>query len=76
MYKVIMVKGQNVPPEEEVQERIDALGEGWELVTIQTDQMAWGEMSPGEYEFVRPMHVYYITTVIMKRVSSSVPLNE
>jgi hypothetical protein len=59
MQKIIIVDSRNTPPEEEVEERLEELGDGWRVVSAITSLYPFGEMDDG------PRHIYYVTTVVV-----------
>lgn len=73
MQKVIIVTGKNIPPEEEANERIEQLGEGWRVVSAITQLCTHGtfeESSSGPVLKVSrgdPMHVLYVTTLVVEK---------
>jgi len=73
MQKVIIVTSRNISPEEEVNERIERLGEGWRVVSAVTQLCTHGTFEeacsgPGfKVSMGDPMHVLYVTTLVVEK---------
>ena len=65
---IIIVKSVNLTPESEVNERIEELGDGWEIVSASTALAPHGQ-HPDQFQASSAAHVYYITTIVLKKVS-------
>ena len=61
MQKIIIVKSKNVPPEEELNEKLDALSNEWGIVSATTALAPYGDMDGAA------LHVYYVTTVVLEK---------
>jgi len=73
--QIIIESGVNIPPDEQINRRLEELGDGWEIVNVQTSSEVFG-IVPGtdssQYggSTCAPLHhCVYITTVVVKRVS-------
>lgn len=68
--KVIIVSSHNFTPEEELEKRLEELGEGWRVVSATTSLATHGTMDY-RTESARmdgiARHTYYVTTVIVER---------
>jgi len=68
--KVIIVRSLNFTPEDELENRLQELGEGWRVVSASTSLALHGTMdhrteTSWMYRIAR--HAYYVTTVIVER---------
>ena len=68
MQKVIVVKSQNLTPEEEVNQRLAELGEGWRIVFSPITTM----VTHGTYKDIQyigaALHIYYTTTLVVEKI--------
>ncbi len=64
--KIIIVKTMNQSPEEEVNRRLEELGEGWKIISATTAMALFGERQSEEFEMLAH-HLYYVTTVVVER---------
>lgn len=65
--KVIIVKGKNIPPEEELAERLKELGPDWRVVSALTSMLPWGKINDG-HNMTSPLHIFFATTVIVEKI--------
>lgn len=71
MQRIIIVNSRNLTPEDEVNARIEELGEGWRIVAANTSLALQGTMDTNipEKAFGVANHVYYVTTVVLEKTS-------
>ncbi len=69
MTKVIVEAKLNWIPEQEVQDRLDFLGDAWEIVSAQTVGVPYhgGEGLEFKGPYQGNTHIMYITTVALKQ---------
>lgn len=68
--KVIIVQGMNIPPEDDVNQRLEELGSGWRVVSATTAMCPFGQMDinqPGQNYRGVCRHMYYTVTVVVER---------
>lgn len=66
--RIIIRKTMNETPEEEIAEAIAPLiTEGFKVVSATTALALYGTMVPGLSQFEQALHVYYVTTVVLKK---------
>ncbi len=70
MNRIIIESSRNVTPEKDIQARIDALGEGWEIVSANTSLVTHGSWPNDSRMATSPLHVMYVTTVTLKKEHS------
>ncbi len=67
--KVIIVSSINFTPEEELERRLQELGDGWRITSATTSIALHGTMDYKTESCWRPgaaRHAYYVTTVIVE----------
>lgn len=65
MIKIIICKSMNVTPEDQVNESVNELGQGWRVVSASTVIIPWGRREDVASNFpIRPEHVFYATTIV------------
>ena len=63
--KVIVRRAINIPPEDEVNEAIKELGDGWRIIQVETELAVFGVIPDST---VPPLHhCVYVITVAMQR---------
>ncbi len=70
--KVIIVRSTNLTPEDELEERLQELGDDWRVVSATTSlalQGSWNYKTETSWMDGIARHAYYVTTVIVERAS-------
>ena len=69
--KVIIVRSMNLTPEDELEEKLNELGEGWRVVSATTAAALQGTMdidAPGKF-FGVARHIYFVTTAVVEKTT-------
>ena len=70
-FKVISVSGMNIPPAEKAQAELDALGDGYSVVSSQTVVTVTDVVKVGSSSSMpagTPMQVLYVMTIILEKI--------
>jgi len=65
MITTVMAKSMNVMPEEEINEKIAALGPGWKVVSTAVSQTPWGEWDRDMIKCA--IHTYFAVVVVLEK---------